>query len=111
MRIKVGFRGKSIGIDVRKVSFVGKFTGLMFKAKKTENLLFEFRKKEKWAIHSWFVFFPFLALWLDEKNKVIEHKIVRPFRSSVRPEKKFLRLVEVPINMRNREIIRLFTNG
>ena len=50
------------------------------------------------AIHSFFVFFPFLAIWLDDKDKIIDSKVIKPFRFSILPSKKFVKLIEIPIN-------------
>ena len=50
------------------------------------------------AIHSFFVFFPFLAIWIDDKNNVVDVKIVNPFKFSVSPKKSFCKLLEIPIN-------------
>ncbi len=106
MRLRVGFGSRKINIKARKLSFKEQFVGLMFKSKNSENLLFDL--PGKWGVHSFFVFFPFLALWLNEKNKVIGHKIVKPFTFYVNPGKKFARLVEIPLNDKNKAIISVF---
>ena len=74
--MKIRFNGKIHDISVTKVSVIVKFTGLMFRTSDTDNLLFEFGKFENTAIHSFFVFFPFVAVWLDSKGKVVGIKIV-----------------------------------
>jgi uncharacterized membrane protein (UPF0127 family) len=104
--IKVGFKGKKFNIEARELSLPGQFIGLMFKSRETDSLLFN--RGGRWSIHSFFVFFPFLALWLDEKNNVVEYKIVRPFTSYVQPKDKFAKLVEIPINEKNNKIIEAF---
>lgn len=106
MKIKYG--SKKIDVSVHRVSFVGRFTGLMFRGRNTNNLLFDFKKKTKIAIHSVFVFFSFLAVWLDEDNNVLEFKVVRPFEFYICPKKYFFRFIEVPINDKNKEIIEFF---
>jgi uncharacterized membrane protein (UPF0127 family) len=108
--MKIYFNKKKIDIKVRKLGFFGKGTGLMFKFRNTENLLFEFRKPGRHAIHSFFVFFPFLALWLDEKNRVLERKIVFPFKATVKPKKEFYKLIEIPVNRKNSRIIGFFVD-
>lgn len=102
---------KKIDIPVRKVSSFGKFSGFMFKTKDTENLLFEFSKKTGMRIHSFFVFFPFLAVWLDEKDRVIDSKIVKPFTLSVKPKKQFKKLIEISLNSKNKKIIDFFNKN
>lgn len=103
----VKLRNKKIKIRVKKVSSLSKFIGLMFSSRNADNLLFEFLPSEKVAIHSFFVFFPFLALWLDGKNRIVECKIVNPFTFIVQPKLKVSRLIEVPINDKNRRIIEI----
>lgn len=106
--MEINYKNKKIDVSVRKVSFVGRFTGLMFRSKNTDNLLFDFGKEIKIAIHSVFVFFRFLAVWLDEENNVLELKIVHPFKLYICPKKSFFRFVEIPINNRNKKIIEFF---
>ena len=77
----------------------------MFKGKETSNLLFDFKRAGRHSITSFFVFFPFLAVWLDSDNNVLEKKIVQPFKLSVRPKEKFSRLVEIPINDSNSKLL------
>jgi uncharacterized membrane protein (UPF0127 family) len=104
--VKVGFRKKKITIPVRKLSFREQFRGLMFKSRNSENLLFDY--PGKWGIHSWFVFFSFFAVWVDKKNKVQEIRVVRPFTFYIQPKKKFAKLIELPINKKNKKIFKKF---
>jgi uncharacterized membrane protein (UPF0127 family) len=104
--VKVGFKGKKIDIEARKLSFREQFRGLMFKSRNSENLLFDY--PGKWGIHSFFVFFPFLAIWVDDKNNVLEYKIVKPFTFYVESKRGFARLIELPINEKNKKIIDIF---
>ena len=106
--MRVYYNKKSIDIPVRKVGFFGKYIGLMFKSKETRNLLFDFNKDLRRGIHSYFVFFPFLAIWLDNKNRVLESKIVYPFTSLVLPKCDFRKLVEIPRNHGNSNLIVFF---
>lgn len=109
--MKVLSNGRNIEISVRKAGFFGKAVGLMFKTSSTNNLLFEFYEDCRLAIHSYFVFFPFLILWLDEKNKVVESKVVYPFTISVYPKKLFRKIVEIPFNCKNKKIIEMFSKS
>jgi uncharacterized membrane protein (UPF0127 family) len=85
--------------NVKKLSEFQKGIGLMFKRKeKCPAMLFEFASSTTMKIHSLFVFFRFAAVWLDDKNKIIDLKIVKPFRLSVSCKKPFYKLVEIPLN-------------
>jgi uncharacterized membrane protein (UPF0127 family) len=72
--------------------------GLMFRRRKNARaLIFEFDRLCREPIHSFFVFFPFIVIWLDGK-KVADIKIVRPFLPFIRPKKPFDKIIEVPLN-------------
>lgn len=105
MRITLFDGRKKIRLDVKKVYFFGRFSGLMFRNKSTSNLLFEFSRDVSISIHSLFVFFPFLAVWLDGKNRIIEKRIIKPFIFSAKPMKNFRKLVEIPLNNENKKIV------
>ncbi len=103
MDITVNLSEKKITIPVTLCR--NKAKGLMFSRRENaEALLFEFSSPGFWSIHSFFVFYPFLALWL-KGNRVIDYKIVRPFSFSVRPRDSFLRLIEIPINEKYKKIV------
>ena len=104
-KIRVFYGGKRTEIPAKKVPFFGKISGLMFHSRETENLLFDYDKKTKMSIHSFFVFFPFLAVWLDDKNKIIEKRIIKPFTFSAKPRRNYTKLLEIPINNKNRGIL------
>lgn len=107
MKFTFFFRKKKICVDLKKTNFVTKGLGLTFRTKNTKNLLFEFRKLVTWEgnLTSVFVFFPFLTLWLDEKNRVIDFRIVKPFILTINQKNKFKRIIEMPLNDKNRKII------
>ncbi|HOW36967.1 MAG TPA: DUF192 domain-containing protein [Candidatus Pacearchaeota archaeon] len=92
------FRNKKSKIKLKRLNELEKGIGLMFKSRKTQNLLFEFENPTRIAIHSFFVFFPFAAIWLNEKNEFIEGKIVYPFNFYVAPQKSFYKLIEIPLD-------------
>ncbi|MDP4039574.1 MAG: DUF192 domain-containing protein [Candidatus Pacearchaeota archaeon] len=108
MKIVVNYKNKKLEIDAKLVRFWEMGIGLTFKRRGTRNLLFEFYKDCRVAITSLFVFFPFLIIWLDEKNNVLEHQVVSPFKFRVIPKKNFRKFLEIPINERNKEIIGFF---
>ena len=107
--MNVNFDGKSIEVSASSVGSFGKVMGLMFRSS-SGNLLFEFERDVRQAIHSWFVFFPFLAVWLDSNNDVIESRIVRPFSSYVIPKKSFRKLLEIPLNTQNKKFVDFFVD-
>lgn len=85
--------------DVKKVSKIGKLIGLMFHPKENcPAMLFEFKKQTNIPIHSLFVFFPFIAVWLDDKNNIVDIRKIKPFRLSIKSDKSFYKLLEIPLN-------------
>jgi len=108
MRLVVNYKNKKVPIDVVETGFFTRGIGLMFRSEETNNLLFAFRKPVRLSITSYFVFFPFLALWLDKSNRVVYKQIVYPWKIALKPSKPFYSLVEVPINAKNRKLIEIF---
>ncbi|MGY4884819.1 MAG: hypothetical protein ACP5NZ_04550 [Nanobdellota archaeon] len=100
MQVIIKNKSKRLKVDnVKKLSEFGKVIGLMFHSReKCPSMLFEFSSPTKMKIHSIFVFFPFAAIWTDDKNRIIDKKIVKPFRISIGPKKPFYKLVEIPLN-------------
>lgn len=86
--------------SVKKMGFFEKGFGLMFsRREKARALLFEFGKPVDFHLTSMFVSFPFLVLWLDEKNKIIGKKIVKPWKFVVSSSvKKYNKFLEIPLN-------------
>ena len=105
--MKIIFNGKGIDIGAKKLGSFGKVRGLMFLSRQTGNLLFEFDKDVKIGIHSWFVFFPFLAVWLDSKDSVVDTRVVRPFSFYISPKKSFRKLLEIPMSETNEKLVKL----
>ena len=67
-------------------------------------LLFNFSNNTDAPIHSFFC--PqFLAIWLDENNKIVDYKVVSPNKFSVAPDKPFRKLIEIPINKKYSSIV------
>ncbi len=107
-KIKLNFNKKDFEMDLKVCDGFGRALGLMFSRKENaQALLFEFKRPVKLKIHSLFVFFPFVALWLDEENKIIDKKIVKPFKFSVSSGKSFYKLVEIPFSKKYHSIINI----
>lgn len=107
--IFLNYKKKKIKITAKKCNLWRKFWGLMFSNNEnTEILLFSFKRKQKIKIHSFFVFFPFVALWLDNKNSVIDMRIVKPFTLAI-PQKSAYNLIEIPFNKKNKKLLKFFT--
>ncbi len=106
------YKKKTINLEVHKVSEFKKGIGLMFsRRKKAKILLFEFKKPTKLKIHSLFVSFPFLAIWLDKRNSILEKKIIKPWQIAIKPKKYFYKLIEIPINNKNRKILKTLVDN
>ncbi len=99
MRFKFKYKNKNFSFNVKKcTSIFSKARGLMFRRlKNAPNLLFIFKKPGNYSIHSCFCFFDFVAVWFLG-NKIIDVKIVKPFRLCVLPSIKFDKLLEIPLN-------------
>jgi uncharacterized membrane protein (UPF0127 family) len=68
--------------------------GLMFSKKK--NILLVLPKESKVNIHSFFVFFPFKAVFLNSKKQVVDSKKIKPF-TFYRSKKPAKYVLETPI--------------
>lgn len=96
-------RKKRIKIEAKRCNLLDKIFGLMFLPKeKAEALSFEL--KNPIAIHSLFVFFPFVAIWLN-KGKVVDVKKISPFAFHIKPKKNFNKIIEIPINKKYKGIL------
>ncbi len=106
MRIFLKYKKERVNVDLKVCNCFERFLGLMFaKKEKAKALLFDFKKSVKIPIHSFFVFFPFIAIWLDGKNKIIGLKIIKPFRFCVCPKNFFSKLIEIPVNRRYNNVV------
>ena len=83
---------------------------MMFKTRNYDNLLFSFSRSGRREKHSFFVFFPFIAIWLDDRNRVLEWRVVKPFEYRVSSRRAFHKLIEIPISYKN-EYIMVFLVG
>ncbi len=104
-KISFKHKGRNLSIRAKPVSMFN--PGLMFKSRDTGLILFEFRKQVSFNITSLFVFFPFVVVWLDENSKVIDVRKIKPFTFSINPGRKFKKIIEIPVNKKNKQIIKL----
>jgi uncharacterized membrane protein (UPF0127 family) len=108
MQVGLKFKGKKIVVEASRVGFFGRIRGLMFReGRGCPALLFEFNRNVNYAIHSCFVKFPFIAVWLDGDNKIVEIKEIYPWKFSIKPKKSFKKLLEVPINEKYHLIVKV----
>ncbi len=86
---------KKFDCEVAK-TFFGHLKGLMFSGKK--NILFILGSGRIFGIHSFFVFFPFDAIYLDGKKRVVEViRDIQPFTPYVRNSKPAKYLLELTV--------------
>lgn len=93
------FRGKKIVIKNYTIcdSFFSKTRGLMFRGKKYKKpLLFLFSRAGIYPIHSFFCR-KFIAVWMLN-DKIVDVKLVLPWKVSVTAKEKFDELLEIPVN-------------
>ena len=101
MNLNFNYKGKKISLNVVRCSWIGRIIGLMFSRREGAlALLFDFGKPTRNPIHSMFVFFPFVGIWIDENGKVVDLRVVKPWKLSILPTEKFVKLIEIPINKR-----------
>ena len=99
------YKKKKFNIDVCECRTVfQKMSGLMFR-KKSPALLFIFNKKNNSAIHSFFCV-EFITIWFN-KGKIIDIKLVKPWKISIKPIGKFDKFLEIPSNKKDFNDIRL----
>ncbi|MEK6891123.1 MAG: hypothetical protein AABX03_03205 [Nanoarchaeota archaeon] len=107
--LEIFLNGKKVIVkNIEKTRIFGKFKGLMFNKKNNSKaLLFENSKSQ--GIHSFFVFFDFLCVWLDKDNDVIDFRIVKPFNPYVKTDRYFDKILEIPKNSFYKETIDMFS--
>jgi uncharacterized membrane protein (UPF0127 family) len=96
--IRVGFKGKKFILDKYIVcdNYFSKARGLMFRPLNFKTpMVFIFNKKGKYPIHSLFCR-KFIAIWIAD-DKIVEKRVVEPWKLSVVPVKKFDTLIEIPL--------------
>ena len=104
MKARLNFKGKKLEFEVEKVTGFKKILGLMFKKSDAKALLFEFDKEVLMSIHSFFC--PdFVAIWLNQ-GKIIDHQVIIENKLNIKPKKKFDKLIEIPLNEQNSEVVK-----
>ena len=101
-------KNKKISLECRKCGFFS--FGLMFRTGKTNPCVFNFKKLSSFRITSFFVFFPFLAVWLDNEKKIIEMKKIKPFTLFECPKKPYYTLIEIPIDKKYFKLLKELSN-
>lgn len=94
--LRFKYKNKKISIKYKECnSLFSKALGLMFR-KNSSPLLFTFKKPIKISIHSFFCK-PFIVIWLLH-NKIIDVKLVKPNKFSIKSKNKFDKILEIPSN-------------
>ena len=107
MKFQFRYKNKNFKIKVKKSETILEQTiGLMFK-KNSLPLLFSFKKPKKYSIHSFFCQH-FIAVWFLKK-KLIDIRLIKP-NKIIRVKKKSDKLLEIPINDKNFELLKTFFN-
>jgi len=91
--MKISVKGKTMDAELCDTPFK-KMRGLMFR-KNPGPLFFVFKKPTLQPIHSFFCK-PFKAIWLNN-GKIVDEKIVKPYKLSVKPKSPYTHLVEIPL--------------
>ena len=108
-KVSFSFNGKKASVLAKKCVGINRSVGLMFKRReKARALLFEFKRPTNLRISSLFVFFPFIVVWLDRKNRVLEIRKVKPFIISVMARKPYKKFLEIPLNSKYEKQAEIF---
>lgn len=91
--MQIEINQKTIEVEYCR-GFWNNFRGLMFSRRKNVLLSFPSEGRNRAAIHSFFVFFPFQAVFVNSRNEVVDLKIMKPFRV-FRPRKPASYVLEV----------------
>ena len=105
-KISFKYRGKKISLEVSECNILEMGRGLTFRFRESAPaLLFNQWRRGSMALTAVFVFFPFLVLWLDKNDNVLEVKRVKPFTYFIDSKTKYTKIVEIPINKKYRREI------
>lgn len=91
--------GRIFEVLIKDCNFMQKIFGLMFSNKeKSRALKFSFNKPVNYALHSFFINYSFMVLWLGRENNILEIRKVRPWKFNIKSKIKFHSIIEIPIN-------------
>ena len=93
--MKIKINKKTVEFELCDTLFKN-FRGLMFSPKKNIILVAPRESKTHSSIHSFFVFYPFNAVFLNKNKEVVDHKRIAPFSmyTPKRPAKYVLETTE-----------------
>ena len=107
-RVNLNYRGKIFSLNLKVCNRFERFSGLMFqKREKAKAHLFEFNRSTNMSIHSFFVFFPFIVIWTDSDDKIVDLKLIKPFEPAISPKKSFTKLIEIPLSKKYSDIVKI----
>lgn len=96
MKFNFNYKDNNFDSDVEVCdNILSQARGLMFK-KNSKPLLFVFKNAKRRAIHSFFCL-PFIAIWFDG-SKIIDVKVIKKWKFSIKPKEKSDKLLEIPSN-------------
>lgn len=94
--MQIEINQKTIEVEYFR-GFWKNFRGLMFSRRKNILLVLPREGRNRAAIHSFFVFFPFQAIFINSQNEMVEVKKMKPFRV-YRPKKPARFILEIGMN-------------
>ncbi len=93
---------KQCRVSVQVVSGLHLLRGLMCTRSLHQPLYF--RMRFPLSIHSFFVFYPFFAAWIDHHNQIIRTDVVFPFTFRISPPVGTTGLFEIPVHRKYQKI-------
>lgn len=94
-KLTLNYKNKKFSLILGECNLLEKILGLMVFRQKAL-LLFNLGRPYKLKIHSFFCN-PFLAIYTDEKNNIIEIIKGDSWRPLILPQHKFNKLIEIPL--------------
>ena len=96
LEFKFKHKNRKFSLNIKRCdNILSQARGLMFK-KNSKPLLFIFKTAKKRTIHSFFCI-PFAAVWFN-RNKIIDVKVIKTWKFSIKPKEKYDKLLEIPSN-------------